>query len=356
MPLRFIHTADIHLGAPLRFLRDKTSSHKKLLGDAFNRVVEHALKVRADAVLVCGDLFDTTMPSVYNLDLVKRGIEKLSNSSIHTVLIPGNHDHRIGGGSYSKVFPKGEFVHVVENASIYIKELDTLIHGYTLKEGQALNIERDESECKYRIAMIHGSIDIGKDGMKREVELNSLKRSSFDYIALGDWHGLLELAPNIYYSGSPEVLDSKQGKSGYILDVSLGDDLKVVKEKVGVIEVSDVVIDMSRFKDIEEVLKYIEGLKDDKKIINIRLQGMIGAGLIINELEIKEYLSDLFYLVNVYNGTKFVLSKDELMELSSGFVIGHYVSYLEGLRGKVDDKIIDRAIALGVNKLLESED
>jgi DNA repair exonuclease SbcCD nuclease subunit len=355
MPLRLVHTSDIHLGSPFKFLQDKRSDHKKLIINAFKRIVDYCIKLKVDALLVSGDLFDSPYPSVFTNDLVKREIERLSDMNIHTILIPGNHDYKIKGIYGGEL--NNEFVHIIYDSNKYIKELDLTVYGNTIKEGERLKIKKVDRSSKFNIALVHGSLDIGKGGNSRQVRADELREYHFDYIALGDWHGYLKLDNNIYYSGSPEVLDTKQDNSGYFLDVIIdGKGVKVEKIRSGVIEIMDLEVDVSRFDSISDIVELIKHNRGDKRILNVRLTGLLNPNMIIDEFELKEELNDQFYYMNIYNQTNFSLTKEELNDLSSNFVIARYIKYLDGLRGRVDDDIIDKALLLGVNKLLKSNE
>jgi DNA repair exonuclease SbcCD nuclease subunit len=76
-----VHTADCHLGAP----GEGTAAQP-----AFQRVVDLALEVQADAMVVAGDLFDTVRVAD---DVVDWAAEQLRRLDCPIVVLPGNHDH-----------------------------------------------------------------------------------------------------------------------------------------------------------------------------------------------------------------------------------------------------------------------
>src|SRR3954468_17759745 len=93
--MRFLHTADWHLGRPF---------HGESLLDAQADAIEHVADVaRASAdgaILVFGDLYDRALPPVDAVRLADEALARLSEIC-PVVVISGNHDSatRLGFGS-----------------------------------------------------------------------------------------------------------------------------------------------------------------------------------------------------------------------------------------------------------------
>ena len=85
--MKFFHMADLHLG-------------KKLLGEPLwkeqqyilSRVVAMSDEEKPEAVLLCGDIYDKSIPSSEAVGLLGWFLEELSVRGIQTFLISGNHD------------------------------------------------------------------------------------------------------------------------------------------------------------------------------------------------------------------------------------------------------------------------
>ncbi len=86
--MRFLHTADWHVGKPLRG-RSRMDEHAK----ALEQVAAVAIDRRVDAVLVAGDVFDSPAPPPEAEKLVYDFFARLVPERISCVLIAGNHDH-----------------------------------------------------------------------------------------------------------------------------------------------------------------------------------------------------------------------------------------------------------------------
>ena len=87
---------------------------------------------------------------------------------------------------------------------------------------------------KPRILLAHGSVqgfgsqsddDDTDGGEVNRIDLARLPAGTFDYIALGDWHGAKQVGPNAWYSGTPEADRFARGAdyaAGNILAVTAG--------------------------------------------------------------------------------------------------------------------------------------
>jgi exonuclease SbcD len=86
--VRFLHTADWHVGKPLRG-RSRLDEHAR----ALEQVAGIAIDRRVDAVLLAGDVFDSPAPPPEAEKLVYDFFARLLPERIACVVIAGNHDH-----------------------------------------------------------------------------------------------------------------------------------------------------------------------------------------------------------------------------------------------------------------------
>ncbi|HXK11441.1 MAG TPA: exonuclease SbcCD subunit D [Vicinamibacteria bacterium] len=86
--MRFLHTADWHVGKTLRG-RSRLDEHAK----ALEQVAAIAADRQVDAVLVAGDLYDSPAPPPEAEKLVYDFLARLLAERIACVVIAGNHDH-----------------------------------------------------------------------------------------------------------------------------------------------------------------------------------------------------------------------------------------------------------------------
>ena len=86
--MRFLHTADWHVGRTIRG-RSRVPEFEAVLDE----VVGIAREQSVEAVLVCGDIWDTTSPAPESDRLVFDTLRKCREHGIQVVLLAGNHDN-----------------------------------------------------------------------------------------------------------------------------------------------------------------------------------------------------------------------------------------------------------------------
>lgn len=94
--MRFIHTADTHLGFEITRIAQSDPKGRMNRADAifrnFELVTKHALEIGADLFIHSGDLFNKHYIPRDALDLLVQPLLALSESGILVLLIPGNHE------------------------------------------------------------------------------------------------------------------------------------------------------------------------------------------------------------------------------------------------------------------------
>ena len=94
--MRFLHTADWHLGRSFR-----QASLVEDQAHVLNQLVDLAIHERVDAVAIAGDVYDRAVPPADAVALLDDVLARLVlGAGIRVVLIAGNHDSpdRVGFG------------------------------------------------------------------------------------------------------------------------------------------------------------------------------------------------------------------------------------------------------------------
>jgi DNA repair exonuclease SbcCD nuclease subunit len=214
--MKFIHIADVHLGAvpdsnmPWGVLREKE------IWNSFQNIITVCNQEKADLLLIAGDFFHR-QPLVRELKEANYYFSKLETAKV--VLMAGNHDH-IGARSYYQDFTWDERVHMFLNDSmetVEFPELGTLVYGFSYRN-------RDITEPLYdSVKPVHKdriNILLAHGGDEKNIPMNrkKLMDSGFQYIALGHIHKPEIISNKMAYSGSLEPLDKNEtGERGYIL-------------------------------------------------------------------------------------------------------------------------------------------
>jgi len=95
--MRFLHTADWHVGKVLKG-RDRLDEQRAVLTE----IAAIAEQNQVDAVLVAGDVYDTGAPSAAAQKLVIQTLLRLRRAGAEVIVIAGNHDH---GGTFEAYRP-----------------------------------------------------------------------------------------------------------------------------------------------------------------------------------------------------------------------------------------------------------
>ena len=249
--VRLLHLADLHIGKRV-YEYSMLEEQKAALLQAFQMAKEH----RVDAVLIAGDVYDKTIPTIDGVKLFDTFLTELKNENIPTFIISGNHDsaERLSFGR-----------HLFENAEIYLSgtyEEEILKKTLTDEFGEVdiyllpflkpQQIEVSEGEDKPQdyteaIRLVLNRLSINKNnrnvllahqfvggGTIEPARADSETQSvggvdmvdyrvfeNFDYVALGHLHGAQHVGrETVRYAGSPvkySFSEARQEKSATLI-------------------------------------------------------------------------------------------------------------------------------------------
>jgi DNA repair exonuclease SbcCD nuclease subunit len=206
--LKFIHTADTHLGFEITKLAQSDPVGRQNRADSifgnFVSIVEHAIEMGTDLFIHSGDLFNKYYIPREVLDALIRPFTDLVRAGIPVLLIPGNHER--------SEFPFDLF-HGVKNVFVFDrpKSLSLTLDGYSVgiagfpfiredsRRAFLKALEETEYEglrSDFNILVTHQAFDqatVGPiDFTFREGRPDTVSRQSipldFEYIAAGHIH------------------------------------------------------------------------------------------------------------------------------------------------------------------------
>lgn len=180
--MRFIHIADVHLGAEPDAGPLYSGRRAQELWDTFEYVIRVCEEEQADLLLIAGDLFHR-QPLLRELKEVDHLFSTLSHTKV--VLIAGNHDY-IRRDSYYRTFQWSGNVCPLfgENAEyIDFPELRTAVYGLSYHRREIREPLYDRLAAggvePVEILVAHGG-----DEKHIPMDIRKLSASGFDYIAL----------------------------------------------------------------------------------------------------------------------------------------------------------------------------
>src|SRR4051794_26748779 len=215
MAITFLHAADVHLDSPLRGLeRYENAPVERIRGAtrrAFERMIQLAVDLRVDFVLIAGDLYDGDWRD-YNtgLHLVSQ-LGRLRDARIPVIVIAGNHD---AANKMTRALRLPDNVEVLghDRAGTHtLRDIDVAIHGQSYARADM----RDNLVAGYPAAM-PGCVNIGLlhtgltglDGHERHAPCTvaDLRVRGYGYWALGHIHTRGNPCPDplVVFPGNPQ--------------------------------------------------------------------------------------------------------------------------------------------------------
>jgi exonuclease SbcD len=222
--MKFIHIADIHLGAVPDSGMPWGAQREKEIWSSFQDIVRICNEERVDFLLIAGDMFHR-QPLVRELKEVNYILGKLETAK--ALIMAGNHDY-IGARSNYQGFEWNDKVHFFLEDTLEIKEFEELgaeVYGFSFRTKDIYEALYDGAKPREN-DRIHLLLAHGGDERNIPINRRKLTELGYDYIALGHIHKPELITDKMAYCGSLEPLDRNElGERGYILgEISMEED------------------------------------------------------------------------------------------------------------------------------------
>lgn len=255
--MKFLHLADLHLGKRVNgfsMLEDQAHILRQILAILDDE--------QPDGVLIAGDVYDKSVPSVEAVELLDSFLTELRARGVPVLLISGNHDSperlAFGGrvmdscgihispvydGALAPVTLHDEFgpVHVwllpfVKPAHVRRWFPDADIESYTDAMAEAV-AHMDIDTAARNVLVTHQFVTGGTRSGSEELSVGGTDNvdsgvfAPFDYVALGHLHGAQHIGrETIRYAGSPlkySFSEARQHKSVTVVTLGEKGDVQV---------------------------------------------------------------------------------------------------------------------------------
>lgn len=301
--MRFIHTADLQIGKAFgQFPADVASVLRSARLETLRRIAQLAEERSVDAVLVAGDCFDDVAVSDETLRRFKVALESFGGQWI---LLPGNHDPAIAESPWSRLrrlgLPKNITI-ADEPKPIEVADKAVILPAPLRRRRDAADQtawfdQADASDRLVRIGLAHGSVREflpQASEAANPVALDRAETARLDYLALGDWHGCLQVSQRAWYAGTPEPDRFRTNEPGFVLDVTIdGREALPKVERVPLAKHQWIDRSVEVAPGGSEELKRGLGPSDGElstSILRLRVQGTVDLA---TRAEIEEALADL---------------------------------------------------------------
>jgi DNA repair exonuclease SbcCD nuclease subunit len=226
---RFIHSSDLHLGKRFgNFAGDLPGRLREGRHGVIARLAEHARQRGAATILLAGDTFDTETPAP---EVRRQALAEMAHdASLRWVILPGNHDSLQAAQLWSTLRSEAPVnltlaveaqpLELAPSAMLLPAPCTTRRPGRDLTEWMGAQAS---PEGVLRIGLAHGAVQsFSEEGAGLDViRPDRARLASLSYLALGDWHGGVEIDARTRYSGTPEPDRFKHNRPGEALLVTL---------------------------------------------------------------------------------------------------------------------------------------
>ena len=355
--MKFIHIADIHLGAVPDSGMPWGAQREKEIWSSFQDIVRICNEERVDFLLIAGDMFHR-QPLVRELKEVNYILGKLETAK--ALIMAGNHDY-IGARSNYQGFEWNDKVHFFLEDTLEIKEFEELgaeVYGFSFRAKDIYEALYDGAKPREN-DRIHLLLAHGGDERNIPINRRKLTELGYDYIALGHIHKPELITDKMAYCGSLEPLDRNElGERGYIFgEISLEEDgrrstqIRFVPHSVRQYMRSTLTVDQettngslrdlirSRIAELGENNIYsfvIQGIRDESIRFDKEALRSLGNLLEIEDQSVPDYDFDALYRENPDN------------------VIGMFIQKIR--ENAARDEIARKALYYGIEALLGAKE
>lgn len=348
--MRFIHLADVHLGAQPDLGYPWSKKREEQIWESFRRVIAEAAEEKTDLLIIAGDLFHR-QPLMWELKEVNYLFSTIPDTSV--VLIAGNHDYLKKDSSYLRFVWNDNVTGLWGEScsSVYLPKISTWVYGCSYHQREIReNLYRDvrpNGKDGFHILIGHGG-----DASHSPLDIGKLQAAGFDYAALGHIHKPQILAENrIAFSGALEPIDRNDtGPHGFIRGSC---DRKGTRISfVPFASCSYVPLDIPMTEEdtqysVEQTVRSEIESRGAQNIYKVALCG-------VRSPEIRfaaERFAKLGQVIETENRTRPGYNIKELQARYEGSLIGEYIR----LYGSSEDEVERLAFDYGLEALLEAE-
>lgn len=300
--LRIVHCADIHIGASFGRLPSHLASVRaEEQRAAFLDTVNYCKEKSVDALLICGDLFDSPTPLKKDAEFVRKALASLS--PVPVFIISGNHDYICPDSPFLKEDYFSDNVHIFPCFDHFfeISEKNTVIYGKsynsTVTKDSFTDMPLDEN--KINIMCIHG--DFNTAGDYTQISRDVLSSLPINYAPMGHIHngGIFQIGNvKCAYSGALDGTGfDDDGNIGIIYAEITPDETKLFPVSLSKRHYHNVSYDISG-EDTEKILQELKSILHSDDLYKITLIGEtadeINTEFLGNELKAYCFYAEIY--------------------------------------------------------------
>ncbi|MGN8888498.1 metallophosphoesterase family protein [Blautia sp. HCP28S3_G10] len=348
--IRFIHLADVHLGAVPDRGCPWSHEREEEIWDTFRRVIAGIRKNPVDLLFIAGDLFHR-QPLPGELEEVNSLFASIPDTRVF--LMAGSHDYIRKESFYrdfrwesNVTFFRGETPECVE-----IPEKNVFVYGMSYEHPEisepVYNSMRPQQKPGFHVLLAHGG-----DESHIPMDFAALTKAGFDYLALGYYHSpQIIMRDRALYAGALEPTDSNDtGEHGFIEGEYEQGILKTRLVPFACRSYQNLVLTVreeSSQYSLEEMLRNDIMKRGGKNMYRIVIRGRRSP----ETRFLGERLKNMGNIVEVLDESRPSYDLEELRRKYRGTLIGDYIEYF---RQKEDSVVEKKALYHGLQALLDA--
>lgn len=336
--MRFAHISDCHLGS--------WSSHPELAempNKAFEKAVDACIAEKLDFIIIAGDLFDTSLPSIEVLKACAKKLYQCRQNNIPVYIIPGSHDFSPTGKTMISVLESAGLVKNVARAEedngkiklIFTKDEKTgaNLAGMIGRKG-ALEKSYFENLSVpdlngFNIFVFHSAVEEYKPENLKDMAAipASLLPKGFDYYASGHVHEKKIIDNRIVFPGMlfPTSFNELEKSDCGFFVVEYVDAIKLQWKPINLFDIIMIKFDADKKTPMaleNEIIKKIETSDASNKMVLLRIEGILNGSVSeINFRKIEELLAEKHAFAFKKNTNKLFSKEYEEIRKEAGMPI-----------------------------------
>ncbi|MCD7868068.1 MAG: DNA repair exonuclease [Clostridiales bacterium] len=348
--MRFIHLADVHLGAVPDRGCSWSEEREKEIWETFRRVIADIRRNPVDLLFVAGDLFHR-QPLLRELREVNYLFSTIPDTRIY--LMAGNHDPISRESFYNTFVWEPNVVFFREETLTCVKDekLDVYVYGLSYHHREIREALYEKAEPRREEGM-HILLAHGGDREHIPLNVSALSAKGFDYIALGHIHKpQVLLRDRAAYSGALEPIDRNDlGPHGYIEGRVVNGRLRTEFIPFASRSYQQLILSLHEETtqlSLEDAMKTEIFRRGGQNIYRVILQGLRSPDLFL----IPEKLKKLGNVTEVLDESSPAYDMQALYQRYSGTLIGDYIGWFLNHGMNETEK---KALYYGLQALLET--
>lgn len=323
--MKFIHCSDLHLDSKMEQLSsEKSKTRREEILRTFEKLCEYAKINDVKAVIIAGDMFDTSRVLVKTRQRVLSAIS--SATGVDFLYLSGNHDDD-NFISQTEILP--------ENLKVFTDEWATYSYGdvkisgvkFTNTNAPFIADTLSLREEDFNIVTLHGQV-AGYNSKERAeiISIPAFKNKHIDYMALGHIHtyakGKIDQRGEYAYSGTLDGRGFDElGQKGFVLIDVMGGKAKFEFVDFSSRNLYEHTFDVQEYTTFiearEELIKQLTANYSKDSLIKVVLLGAHKPDFDIDKERLTDRLNELFFFAKVYDKTELKIEiEDYLLDKS----------------------------------------